>query len=120
MNNNNKEDDKASEVVLVIISLIVFGLIIWFLIWFTPKVEAWWSDVWRSKDYYCSSLKKIIKADPLYEDNGAFEDEAYRVTYEDGSVGLLDNATMKSGTYCVSPSRMTEKEAKEKGYVLQP
>lgn len=118
MSKDNEEVIKG--VATLIIGLVVIGCLWWSL----PKLWGWvvrvHQNAWSGHDYYCQDLKKIVEADPLYEDDGKYEDESYRVKYEDGSVGLIDNATMKSGSYCVSESWLTPQEADRRGWVLKP
>lgn len=69
---------------------------------------------------YCQSLKKITEVKPVFEDNGKYEDESYTVKYDDGTTGLVDQAKLDSGTYCVAPEWATEKQANQKGLVRKP
>lgn len=113
---------KAAFTIAVSIGVVVF---IW---WSAPKVWRWWVKAWQSfnsstsmsGDVYCKEVKKIVKADPIFEDNGKYEDESYRVTYEDGSVGLIDQAAMTSGYYCVSATFVKEGKTPPKDWVLKP
>lgn len=92
--------------------------VVFFLV---PKAWGWqvrnWQNFKEPRHGYCQELKKIVKADPIFEDNGKYEDESYRVTYEDGAVGLVDQAQMQSGYYCVGYSWEKDKTAQEKGLV---
>lgn len=116
--NSNDNNEWLPVVIGALIGLAVLAML-W---WSVPKLWGWWINVWQSPESnsYCKHLKKVIKAEPLYEDNGKHEDESYRVTYDDGTVGLLENSQMESGNYCVSQDWMTETEAKQRGYVLKP
>lgn len=112
----------------------VFGLlavitVVAVLLLVVPRVWQWHVGNWQAfgrvlrgddGDMYCASIKKIVKADPIFEDNGKYEDESYRVTYEDGSIGLVDQAAMKSGYYCASERYMSDADAKTRGWVLRP
>lgn len=111
-----------------IVYLVITIVVIAFCWWSVPKLWGWWVRNWQRFNshisfegkYYCESLKKVVKADPIFEDNGKHEDESYRVTYEDNSVGLIDQATMQSGYYCVSPRWVNEGERPPEGWVLKP
>jgi hypothetical protein len=126
----SKEDNQSTsestlEAIMYILVTIVIVALCW---WSAPKLWGWWVRNWQAfnstmsveGDYYCQSLKKIVKAEPIFEDNGKHEDESYRVTYEDGSVGLIDQATMKSGYYCVSEAWVKSNKPAPKDWVLKP
>lgn len=75
------------------------GLVCLYFLW------QGWKAVWPDRFFqittrYCLEDKRIIKADPIFEDDGKHEDEAYRVSYEDGTVGLVDQARLQTGKVC--------------------
>lgn len=100
-------------VLVCIVGFVVAYLCAWAAI---VGFKAVWPDHFIEFKYsYCLETKKIIKADPVFEDNGKYEDEAYRVTYEDGSIGLVDNAQMKSGEVCVKTIDLYEEDGIAQG-----
>lgn len=107
----------AVDVLMIFIVVVTVGLVCWggFVL-----LRGMGRSMGAERGYYCQSLKKIVKAEPIYEDNGKYEDEAYRVTYEDGAIGLVDNATFSSGYYCVSETWMKTVDANNRGYVKRP
>lgn len=106
------------ETTLVVLVVGAISLAVLYLIGI--GLRGFWRSIEEPAGYYCSSLKKIVQADPIFEDDGKYEDESYRVTYEDGSIGLVDDATLRSGYYCVSEDWMRAKTANERGWVLKP
>ena len=121
-------DDSKNSIAATVSYAVVGIVVIAFLIWSVPKLWGWHVRNWQAFDasmsgdgkYYCQSLKKIVQADPIFEDNGKYEGESYRVTYEDGSVGLIDQATMQSGYYCVSGTWVQSNKTPPEGWVLRP
>jgi hypothetical protein len=112
------DDDTPSAVEAILTLVFIFIGIVLFVMF-----ARWFADGWHSffepRAYYCQSLKKIVEVEPLFEDNGKYEDESYKVKYEDGSTGLVDNATQESGYYCVSQDWIKHSEAPS-GWVLKP
>lgn len=104
----------------VAIALVAFG---WFVVpaWWRWHVHNWQSfqnNLATRGESYCSSIKRIVDVEQIFEDNGKYEDESYKVKYDDGTVGLVDEAQMKSGTYCVSQKFIKDHESVPEGWVL--
>lgn len=115
----SKQDD-INDILFAIFGFIALILVVIFCWWSFPRIWSGWQELWATRNNYCSELKKVVKADPIFEDNGKHEDESYRITYEDGSVGLVSNPEVSSGYYCVNEQWITQEEATQKGAVPRP
>lgn len=99
----------AAVVVVVIVAgaglmLAVYGL------------KAVWPDHFMDfKTSYCLEDKRIIEVGGIYEDNGKYEDESYKVKYDDGTVGLVDQAQLKTGKVCVKTVSYYDDDPRAKG-----
>lgn len=100
--------------VLAVFGTIALGLaIVWVIV---KGFRAVWPDHFGGipSSSYCLQYKKIVSAEPLYEDNGKHEDEAYRIKFEDGSVGLLENGDAPTGEVCVKAEWMSDEEGQRR------
>lgn len=113
---------KTQDTLLLhLLSAVLAGIAIMLAVLAFIGVKNWWTNtLFPVRDWYCQSVKKVVKADPIFEDNGKYEDESYRVTYDDGSVGIVDDAYMYSGYYCVSESFEKRDVAEREGMVRKP
>lgn len=96
-------DDKIENALTIVggVLLVIVGII---AVIFTCKGIAGvfhWLGQEGKKEWVCVDKVKVIDTKQYYDDNGKYEDEAYQVTYEDGSKAIIDDPSLvKSGYYC--------------------
>jgi len=116
-----KEVAGRLETAMTVVALVVLVALFIIAGWLAIKAfrAVWPDNLFDGSDIpystYCVRYKKIVKAEPLYEDNGPHEDEAYRITFEDGSVGLLDNGNAPTGEICTQKKWLPDAEGDKRG-----
>jgi hypothetical protein len=109
MSDNRVEDDEKVGILFPLVATV--GILVGaFLV-----VLAWtWFQHWVVKQPYCTESTKIVKVEQLSRDGGKFEDEAYKLTFSNGSVGLISNAAAY-GEVCLHSEVMHPSEKRAQG-----
>lgn len=93
-------NDDFGEVIGGIFALVI-AVVIGILLFKGTMGVVHWFQTQSKKSWVCTENVKVISTRPYYEDNGKYEDEAYEVTYEDGSKGIIPNPeSVEDGYYC--------------------
>lgn len=82
----------------LLISIVATTLIIFSVAWGFKQLGKLGNPFGRGGTTYCIEKKKVVKIQPIYEDNGKHEDENYRVEYDDGSIEATSRGDIKPYT----------------------
>ena len=92
MKDNKESDTILLDFLATIVCVLVVVIIAFLALGAAKRGLSWVGTTWGKRydvKTYCTEWSKVVSIEPVYEDNGKYEDEAFIVKWDNGSVTHL-------------------------------